>query len=70
MAAKGRMDSLRSPFGRLWRLSPLRGSDELPTRGFSTGYRGVRCSTCIAKHDDPQLLHANLTQISRTIEHQ
>jgi len=29
------MDSLRSPFGRLWRLSPLRGSDELPTRGFS-----------------------------------
>ena len=28
------MDSLRSPFGRLRRLSPLRGSVELPTRGF------------------------------------
>jgi len=35
MVARGRIDSLCSPFGRLWRLSPLRGSDELPTRGFS-----------------------------------
>ena len=38
------MDSLRSPFGRLRRLSPLRGSVELPTRGFSViGFDDPAC---------------------------
>jgi len=35
LVARGGMDSLRSPFGRLRRLSALHASAEPPTRGFS-----------------------------------
>ena len=48
LAARCGIDSLRSPFGRLRRLSPLRGSAELPTRGFQSGTPGT-CLRAISK---------------------
>lgn len=48
LAARCGIDSLRSPFGPLRRLSPLRGSAELLTRGFQSGTPGT-CLRAISK---------------------